>query len=178
MRRPIPAIFFITALVPRMASAQRPSPPAPPAPVSAPSPLRATVADLAWLAGHWRDETATDLSEEVWSAPHGDSMLGMWRWASKGQARVIELLMVRQEGDGVAFRFRHFDGTLKAWEDKDAPFVLPMIRGGPSMAVFQGRSEKGGLLRLTYTREGDALVAVLEKDDQKPQTFRFRRAAP
>jgi hypothetical protein len=173
--RAVAAIFFNGLLVVPAAAAQRPSPPAPPAPVS--TPARATLGELAWLAGHWRDETATDLSEEVWTAASGDTMLGMWRWVSKGQARVIELLMMRQEGDGVVLRFRHFDGTLVAWEEKNAPFVLALRRHGPGQAVFEGKSDKGGLLRLSYTREGDALVAILEKDDQKPQVFRFRRAA-
>jgi hypothetical protein len=172
---PFAPLIFINALLASPAAAQQPAPQVPPAPVSAP--VRASLEDLAWLAGHWRDENATDLSEEVWTAPAGDTMLGMWRWVSKGQARVIELLMVRQEGEGVVMRFRHFDGALVAWEEKNAPFVLALVRRGPGEAVFEGKSDKGGPLRLSYVREADALRATLEKDDQKPQTFRFRRTA-
>jgi hypothetical protein len=169
------AVFLINVAVAASPAPTQQPPPAPPAPVATPAP--ASLSQLAWMAGHWRDETATDLSEEVWSAPAGDTMLGMWRWVSKGQARVIELLMLRQEGDGVALHFRHFDGRLHAWEDKNAPFVLALLHWAPDKAVFEGKSDKGGLLRLTYERDGESvLFATLEKDDQKPQTFRFRRA--
>ena len=67
---------------------------------AAPPPGAATLADVAFMAGHWIGGEAGDLSEEVWSSPEGDSMMGMWRYVEKGRA--VELpLVVRGPGEAV-----------------------------------------------------------------------------
>lgn len=135
------------------------------------------LADVAWMAGQWQDRSGGGLSEEVWTAPEGDCMLGMWRMVSGGAARIYEMLLVRQDEKGVTFTLRHFDPRLHAREEKDAPLVMALVRASPEEAVFEGRSSTGGLLRLTYRRQGpDALAVTLEKDTDRPETFRFERA--
>jgi hypothetical protein len=145
------------------------------------SPSRATLADVAFMSGHWRDASAEGVSEEIWTAPQGDAMLGMWRFVSGGQARIYELLSIRQEERGLVLLLRHFDPQLKAREEKDKPLVIPLLRAAPGEVVFEGKSTSGGLLRLTYRRVGaDGMEGILERDDAKPQVFKLQRvgAAP
>ena len=143
------------------------------APSSAPVP--ATLADVAFMAGHWIGGEGGDLSEEIWSAPEGDSMLGMWRYVSKGQARIYELLTLTAEGPHVVLRIRHFDPKLVAREDKERAVELRLVRKGPSEAEFAGSESDGkGSVRLTYRGAADTLTGVLEKTGSK-QEFRFRR---
>jgi hypothetical protein len=138
---------------------------------------RLTLADVAFLAGHWTDETPQGLSEEIWTAPQGDGMLGMWRYVASGRAQIFELLSIRQEENGPVLRLRHFDPGLVAREEKDAPVRIPLVKATPDEAVFEGRSTAAGPLRLTYRKQGpDALAVTLEKDGGKPQLFRLRRA--
>jgi hypothetical protein len=146
-----------------------------PAPGATPAP--AGLADVAFMSGHWLGGEGGDLSEEVWTAPEGDSMVGLWRYVSKGQVRILELLSIRVEADGVAMRLRHFDPSLVAREDKDRPLVLRLVRRAPGEAVFEGPAGDGsGAVRLGYRREGDeGLVGLLEKAGQREE-FRFRRA--
>lgn len=149
-------------------------------PATAPSPpaaAPASLADVAFMAGHWLGGEGGDVSEEVWTAPEGDTMLGMWRYVSKGQARVLELLSLRAEPDGVALRLRHFDPRLVAREDKETPLVLRLVRRAPGEATFEGPAVgAAGTVRLTYRREGaDGLVSILDKGGS-PQEFHFRRA--
>lgn len=142
---------------------------------AAPPPAPATLADVSFMAGHWVGGDAGDLSEEIWSAPEGDSMVGMWRYVAKGRARIFEMLTLTAEGPNVVLRIRHFDPRLVAREEKDAAVALPLVARGPHEAVFEG-PEDGvkGAVRLTYRRDGDSLTAVLEKEGKK-QEFRFRR---
>ncbi|WP_224246576.1 DUF6265 family protein [Hyalangium gracile] len=142
---------------------------APPAPTS-------KLTDLAWLEGHWRDESATHLSEELWTAPAGDSLMGMWRWAQDGKVQLFELLTIKSEDGKLVLRFRHFDPKLNAREEKDRPLAWPIIQSGPREAVFEGADPSGeGTSRLTYRRTGeDSLVVILEKNG-KPEEFRYRR---
>lgn len=142
----------------------------------APVPVPATLADVAFMAGHWVDESPEHLSEEVWTEPSGDSMLGMWRYVGGGQARVLELLTLKAEDGLVVLRLRHFDGRMVAREEKGAPVELRLVAKQADAASFEGPVVGGpGRLRLSYRRTGaDTLVSVLDKGDA-PQEFSFRR---
>lgn len=138
---------------------------------------RATLDDLAWIAGHWIDGEGGTRSEEVWTAPHGDSMLGMWRLVRDGEARVFELLAIVQTPDGPVFRLRHFTRDFVAWEEKDRAIALPLVRRTGDEAVFERTGIDGTLLRLTYARSASDRLRVLLEHGSEHQQFEFRRAA-
>jgi hypothetical protein len=148
----------------------------PPVPAATPRPgISSTLRDVSFMVGRWVDEEKGTLSEEIWSVPGGDSMMGMWRLSVGGKAKVFEFLTMVEEEGRVTFRLRHFDRRGVAWEEKDKPLVLPLVVKGASLAVFEGDG-KSGILRLTYRREGEALVGRLEKAGEAPVDYRFRRA--
>ena len=136
---------------------------------------KASLADVAWIAGHWIDDAEGDLSEEVWTAPAGDSMIGMWRYAAKGRLAVQELLNIADHGDGPVLRLRHFDPKMVAREEKDTPLALRLVSWAKDEAVFEGPGVPTGRVKLTYRRpEPDVLAVTLDKGG-KPQEFRMRR---
>lgn len=148
----------------------------PSVPAATPRPgISSSLGDVAFMAGRWVDEEKGTLSEEIWSAPGGDSMMGMWRLSVGGAVKVFEFLTMVEEEGRVTFRLRHFDRRGVAWEEKDKPLVLPLVVQGAGLAVFEGDG-KSGILRLTYRREGEALVGRLEKAGEAPVDYRFRRA--
>lgn len=154
--------------------------PAAAAPPDEPKPkqLEVTVADLGWFAGDWRHIDQGALSQEVWTSPQGDCLLGMWRWVdAKGASRVFELLSICQETTGPTLRLRHFDRHFHAREDREAPIVLTLTSALENRAVFEG-TEGELRVRLSYHRDGDQLLATLTKGDQPAQEFRFHRTAP
>jgi Domain of unknown function (DUF6265) len=147
--------------------------------ISAPAPSRAVLSDLSWMSGRWIDDSGGNLSEEIWSAPSGDSMMGMWRYVSGGEVRIFELLTVSVEPTGIVMRLRHFDPDLAAREDKGNPVTLALVGWKPREAAFEGPAVGApGLVRLTYRRlSEDTLTSTLEKDG-RTQEFTFRRAKP
>jgi hypothetical protein len=147
-----------------------------PAAAQSPAPAaRATLADVSWIAGHWIDDADGNLSEEVWSAPAGDSMIGMWRYVGKGKMAVQELLNISDHGSGPVLRLRHFDPRMSAREEKDAPLALPLVSFGKGEAVFEGPGQPSGRVKLTYRLETpDTLAVTLEKGGA-PQLFRMKR---
>lgn len=155
---------------------------APPSPSVSPTtaaPVAARIAAVAFMAGHWVGDVDGALSEEVWTAPAGGSMLGMWRLVAGGQARVLELLALSEEPDGgLALRLRHFDARLVAREDKDTPVELRLRRVSEGDVSFEGLGSDGTPVRLDYRRDGpDGLAAVLERRGRRDE-FRYRRRAP
>lgn len=141
-----------------------------------PEPIAASLADVAFMAGHWVDESKEGLSEEVWTEPSGDSMVGMWRYVGKGQTQIFELLALKAESGSVVLRLRHFDPKLVGREERQTPVELRLISKKPGEAVFEGPAVGGsGRVRLTYrSPEKGALVGVLEKGGE-PQEFSFHR---
>ena len=151
--------------------------PLPATPTKAQEPKAPRPADLAWMAGRWIDEAGGDLSEEIWAAPVGDSMMGMWRYVAGGKVRIFELLTIGEHEGGLAMRLRHFDPRLAGREDKERPVVLKLVRLANREAAFEGAEYSGtGIVRLTYRQPSDDTLAVtLDKAGGKEE-FRFRRA--
>jgi hypothetical protein len=141
---------------------------------------RPTLADVAYIAGHWKGDLGGALSEEIWVPPAGDSMMGMWRMVGGGQVKILEFLSIVQETDGPTFRLRHFDRQGVGREERDKPIVLKLVSSKPREAAFEGPESGGaGTVRLTYRRTADeALSVTLEKTGQPPQEFTFRLATP
>jgi hypothetical protein len=138
---------------------------------------KATLGDLAWMSGQWVGAIDGARSEEVWTAPAGDSMLGMWRLVSAdGKARVLELLTISDEPAGPVLRLRHFSRSLVAREDKDKAIAAPLRSWGRREAIFEGQGTNG-LLRLTYrSPDPESLTVLLEHGPQR-DSFTFARKA-
>lgn len=144
----------------------------------APAPPPASLDQLSWIAGHWEGEIGGAVSEEIWSAPTGDTMMGMWRLVKDGKARVYEFLVIEQSATGPVLRFRHFNPGLVGWEEKETPLVLPLVRHSETEAVFDN-GDAAKPLRLIYKRpSASELVVVLERMEQgklASTEFRYRR---
>jgi hypothetical protein len=143
-------------------------------PATPATPATATLDDVRFMAGHWVGDAAGGaLSEEVWTEPAGDCMVGMWRMVAEGKLKVAEILTLRLEEGGPVMRLRHFHADGTAWEDKDEPMVLRLVAHAPGKAAFEGPHRDGGSMRITYERDGAALVSTLERGGRVDR-FRFR----
>ncbi|MGE0451958.1 MAG: DUF6265 family protein [Vicinamibacteria bacterium] len=152
---------------------------APPALPQGAEPARAEtrawrVSDLAWMAEHWTSARGAVFQEEVWQAPAGDNMLGLWRYMEGGRLRLSEYLMIVQEEQGPVLRLRHFTPAGVGWEEKDQPINLRLARLDGASAVFEGLDRDGNPLSISYTRRGDELFSTLTKASGVTE-FRFRR---
>lgn len=127
-------------------------------------PAKATVGQLAWMAGPWTGTLGDRTIEQHWSAPLGNSMVAMYRNVQDGQARLYELLVIEQEGDGLALRIKHFaPGTgLVGRQAKDEAVNHKLVRVEGETAVFEGTGENPN--RVIFTRTSpDALTIRVER---------------
>lgn len=164
-------MFLLLPLAVALLSAS--SVPAQPAPK--PALARRTVADIAFLSGHWVEITGRNLSEEIWTLPAGDSMAGVGRYVEEGRVRNLELYVIRQEAGGPVLRLRHFDPDLAAREEKGAPVILPLVAVENQSARFEGPAGGGTpAVSLAYRRVGETLDVTRTRAG-KSEEFRFRR---
>jgi hypothetical protein len=137
----------------------------------------ADLSSLAWLTGRWVEEDKGTVSEEIWSPPAGDSMMGMWRLVAGGKTRIFEMNAIVATGDEIALSLRHFDRTLGIRaSEKEAPVRLTLRGSTAREAAFEG-VENGVAVRLTYRRPTDTELHVTLDKDGKKQEFHFRRTA-
>ena len=143
--------------------------------------VRATVDRLAFVSGDWELVDGEDLLTEHWTEPHGDCLLGSFRWMKPGgEVWMYELLTMRDEGEGVTLRFRHFAADLVGWEEKDDPLTLRLVELSENRAVFRHYGGDGDPWTMTFhRRDADSLSVILDQSagaKSEPQEFAYRRA--
>lgn len=142
-----------------------------------------SLADLAFLEGHWRGATDTIVFEETWSAPQGGVMTAMARGVSAGadpgRLRVLEYVIVAEEAAGVVMRFKHFNADYSTWEAA-GPVTLTLTSAKPDDLTFTADPPSETVKSARYWKSGeDTLqvdVIVVEDGAESGFTLVFERA--
>lgn len=98
----------------------------------------AAVPDLGWLAGHWRGPALGGISEEVWSAPEANSMMGMYRLMKDGDVVFYEILSIQPDGGSLVLALKHFNPDLTGWEEQNEVRRFRLLKLTPDEAYFEG----------------------------------------
>jgi uncharacterized protein DUF6265 len=130
----------------------------------------ATLADMRWLAGHWVGEAFGGKTEELWSAPAGPNMAGMYRLVKGDKTIFYELMTVVEDAGSLVFRLKHFNADLTGWEEKNEVRSFPLVAKRDGALHFEGMS---------FHPDGDELtvyLAIEHKDKPIEEvTFTYRR---
>lgn len=131
----------------------------------------ATLADVAWLVGHWAGEGPFGWNDEVWAPAAGDALAGVYRILDGDRVALYELLTITEENGTLVFRLKHFRPDLSGLEDAGPALARPLLRLEPAAAYFEG---------LTYRRDGPGAATVFVALDGGAQegVFPYRRARP
>jgi len=122
--------------------------------------------ELAWMEGRWVRQDGGQYLEETWSPAREDAMVGMFRWARKGEVWLYELMSIEaDEEHGLVFRLRHFDRNLKPWAaEREGPLTYPLENFEEHRVVFENR-ERDHPRRFVYQRKDRELHIRLEGPD-------------
>ena len=133
----------------RLAQAETPASP----------PVKASLEQLSWLAGHWQATDGGTYVEEQWMAPKGGLMLGLGRTVKGGRAVEFEFMRIEEKGDGLVY-------LASPGGQPATPFLL--VERGVERAVFESTLEFPR--RVSYRRnDDDSLTARIEgTKDGKP----------
>jgi hypothetical protein len=120
----------------------------------------ATLADISWICGFWKGEALGGETEEFWSPPSAGHMMGVFRLIRNGELSFCEILSLSEENHTLVLRVKHFDKTLKGWEEKEESMVFELLKKEPGKLFFNG---------LTFEKisENEINVWVNEADDKK-----------
>ena len=108
---------------------------------------------IAWLQGCWRAESPARVIEENWMAPRSGTMLGVSRTVRGDSLAEYELILLREQEGGLAYR-AHPSGQASA--------TFTAREANDSQVVFENRAHDFPQ-RVGYRRVGaDSLVAWIE----------------
>jgi len=128
----------------------------------------ATVADLAWMAGSWSQETAGMTVRETWLPPLDGAMAGVTQTHRPGRPPVTELTTITTGPAGVIFT---------AYVGGQSPTAFVLQSGKPGEAVFENRDHDFPQ-RIIYRRCDVDLCARIEgtvRGEPQGMDWRYRR---
>lgn len=109
--------------------------------------------DLAWMAGSWIGESRGIQMEEHWTAPKGNSMVGLHRDVGKGRTLLFEFLRIEQQGDQIVYL------SMPNGRSPATPFALKELSG--TRVVFENPTHDFPQ-RIMYWKDGNDLRARIE----------------
>lgn len=112
-----------------------------------------TLDSLAWLAGSWSGTSRGIEMEEHWTAPKGNSMIGMHRDVGKGRTLGFEFLRIEQQGDAIVYL------SMPGGRSPATPFPLKEVSG--TRVVFENPTHDFPQ-RIIYWKDGADLRARIE----------------
>jgi len=114
---------------------------------------KVVLGDLSWMSGSWSG-TARDIEmEEHWTAPKGNSMIGIHRDVAKGRTASFEFLRIEQQGDQVVYL------SMPNGRSPATPFPLKELSG--TRVVFENPAHDFPQ-RIIYWKDGADLRARIE----------------
>jgi hypothetical protein len=126
----------------------------------------ATVTDLAWLEGRWVGEGLGGQAEEIYGAPAGERIMGMFGSVRDGKAEFFEFILIEERSGSLVYRLKHFGADFSPWEAADETVDFPLVAMDADAAYFDG-------LTLKRTGEGKMVSAVRVKLEDGLSQFEF-----
>ena len=99
---------------------------------------KASLADVAWIAGNWKGQAFGGEVEENWSIPSGDSMMATFKLIKGGKVSFYEIEIIRELNQTLVLQLKHFNGDLKGWEAKDDTVDFPLVKITDTSVYFDG----------------------------------------
>ncbi len=97
---------------------------------------KATLAEVSWIAGHWKGEAFGGITEEIWSPPLGDSMMFTFRLLVEEKVQFYEIGHIQQQGETLLLQLKHFNGNLEGWEEKEETVDFQLVKLEKNRVLF------------------------------------------
>ena len=127
---------------------------------------RATISDVAWLAGAWQGGSGAVIIEERWTTPAGRAMLAVSRTIKGDRMVAFEFIRIVER-----------DGTLLyiAQPNGRPPTEFALTQVTAESATFENPAHDFPKV-IRYTKQADgSLEARVSDGGQRAETFVFRR---
>jgi hypothetical protein len=126
---------------------------------------------LAWMAGAWELREGNGCTEEYWTLPSDDALIGMSRTVENGRTRSFEFVRIEARADGIYY-------VAQPGGRPPVDFKLSSTPGPELTFVNPGHADH--LKRIVYRRDGEAGMAARIEGENNGKAFAadfvYRRA--
>jgi Domain of unknown function (DUF6265) len=135
----------------------------------------ASLQALAWMAGSWElrdgNSCAEEYTEEYWTQPTSDTLIGLSRTVKDGQTRSFEFMRIEARADGIYY-------VAQPAGKPPVDFKLSTEPGPELTFVNPGHADH--LKRIVYRRDGESGMAARIEGENNGKAFAvdfpYRRA--
>lgn len=141
---------------------------------------KATIQQVAFIAGQWTGTLGDRHIEQHWMTPIGTSMVAAYRNVQGTEPKLYELLVIEQEAGGLVLRIKHFapGQGLAGRQPQGESVNHRLVKVEGQTAVFEGTGENPA--RVTFTRKSadalDIVVSRLRDGKIVDTVFAYRKA--
>ncbi|MEM6698226.1 MAG: DUF6265 family protein [Bacteroidota bacterium] len=127
---------------------------------------KASINDVAWIAGHWQGTAFGGIIEEVWTPPLGNSMMAAFKLVNDEKTNFYEVIIISEEDETLVMKLKHFHSDLKGWEEKEEYIEGKLIKIEGQKVYFNG---------FTYERvdENHLNIYVVMKEGEQVSEMKF-----
>jgi hypothetical protein len=98
------------------------------------------ITDFKWLAGNWVGDGFGGQSQEAWTEPSANGMVGVYKHYRDGKSTFYEFINLSETDGKISLKLKHFNPDMMGWEEK-ADFVeFPFVSATASKIEFKGLS--------------------------------------
>jgi hypothetical protein len=122
----------------------------------------ASLKALAWMAGSWELREGSSCTEEYWTQPTDDTLIGLSRTVKDGQTRSFEFMRIEARADGVYY-------VAQPSGRPPVDFKLSTEPGPELTFVNPGHADH--LKRIVYRRDGEGGMAARIEGENNGKAF-------
>lgn len=130
----------------------------------------ASLADIAWIQGHWKGNAFGGITEEIWTPPLGGSMMCAFKLVANGEVQLYELVTITEESNTLMLRLKHFHSNLKGWEEKDETVDFPLVKVTKNKIFFDGFT-----FEKVSDEEMNIYVIIQNEEGKHEQKFNYKK---
>lgn len=127
---------------------------------------KSNLSAVEWLAGHWQGEAFGGITEELWTPPLGNSMMGSFKLLVDEEVSFYEIMVISEVDESLIFRLKHFHDNLKGWEEKDETHDFKLVKVTSNKVYFEG-------FTLEKISKDEINIYVVIEDAGKQQEMKF-----
>ncbi|WP_428660756.1 DUF6265 family protein [Runella sp.] len=117
----------------------------------------ASLADVAFMQGHWLGTFNGGPIEAFWAAPAGDNLTGFMRMMKDEKVTMYEMLIFEQTANGPIVLVKHFKPGLIAVEEKEISDRYSFIEAKKNQALFE---KQDGSIRIIYEKRSENQLVI------------------
>jgi hypothetical protein len=135
---------------------------------------KATIKEIAWLAGHWKGSALGGVTEEIWSPPMANSMMGSYRLIKNDTSVVFyEILAITEDKGSLTLRLKHFNRDLTGWEEKNEVREFKLVKAEKNKLWFEGMT-----FEFVDENTFQVFLAIQKKNGEViEEIFRYKKAS-